>query len=129
MSSSVLVAFATRYGSTREVAERIAQVLRGGGPDVEGEAVLTHLDRAGIAASTGSACTAGSTEPSHVLRAMGVPFTFAHGSIRFSLSIYNTDSEIDFVLAQLPAIINRLREISPFGKGKADIAHSRSCQE
>jgi len=84
---------------------------------VEGEAILLHLDRHGICASSGSACTSGSLEPSHVLRAMGVPFTAAHGSIRFSFSIYNTEEEVDFVLAQVPPIIERLRELSPFWQG------------
>ncbi|NLO90859.1 MAG: cysteine desulfurase NifS [Elusimicrobia bacterium] len=83
---------------------------------VEGEAILLMLSDFGIAASSGSACTSGSLEPSHVLRAMGVPFTFAHGSIRFSLSVYNTSDDVDFVLSKMPAIIERLREISPFGK-------------
>ncbi|HUU93238.1 MAG TPA: cysteine desulfurase NifS [Phycisphaerae bacterium] len=82
---------------------------------VEGEAILLMLDQHGVCASSGSACTTGSLEPSHVLRAMGVPFTAAHGSIRFSLSVYNTDEEIDKVLEVLPPIIRRLREISPFG--------------
>ncbi|MBM4018219.1 MAG: cysteine desulfurase NifS [Planctomycetes bacterium] len=85
---------------------------------VEGEAILLMLDQHGICASSGSACTSGSLEPSHVLRAMGVPFTAAHGSIRFSLSVYNTPEEIDKVLAVLPPIIRRLREISPFGREK-----------
>jgi cysteine desulfurase len=84
---------------------------------VEGEAILLHLDRFGICASSGSACTSGSLEPSHVLRAMGVPFTAAHGSIRFSLSVYNTEDEIDFVLEKLPPIIENLRDLSPFWKG------------
>ncbi len=81
---------------------------------VEGEAILLMLDQFGICASSGSACTSGSLEPSHVLRALGVPFTFAHGSIRFSLSRYTTEAEIDAVLAQLPKIIERLRVLSPF---------------
>jgi cysteine desulfurase len=83
---------------------------------VEGEAILLMLDEHGICASSGSACTTGSLEPSHVLRAMGVPYTAAHGSIRFSLSVYNTADEIDKVLEVLPPIIRRLREISPFGR-------------
>jgi len=81
---------------------------------VEGEAILLLLDRHGICASSGSACTSGSLEPSHVLRAMGVPFTAAHGSIRFSLSRYNTEEEVDFTIDKMPEIINRLRELSPF---------------
>ena len=83
---------------------------------VEGEAILLLLDQHGICASSGSACTTGSLEPSHVLRAMGVPFTAAHGSVRFSLSVYNTEAEIERVLEILPPIIRRLLEISPFGR-------------
>ena len=81
---------------------------------IEGEAILLMLDRYGICASSGSACASGSLEPSHVLRAMGVPFTAAHGSIRFSLSRYNTQKEVDFVIDKIPPVINRLRELSPF---------------
>jgi cysteine desulfurase len=81
---------------------------------IEGEAILLLLDKYGICASSGSACTSGSLEPSHVLRAMGVPFTAAHGSIRFSLSRYNTEQEVDFTIEKMPGIINRLRELSPF---------------
>jgi len=84
---------------------------------VEGEAILLHLDRFGICASSGSACTSGSLEPSHVLRAMGVPFTAAHGSIRFSLSVYNVEEEVDYILEKLPSIIQNLRDLSPFWKG------------
>jgi cysteine desulfurase len=83
---------------------------------VEGEAILLHLSEFGICASSGSACTSGSLEPSHVLRAMGVPFTCAHGSIRFSLSRFTTDEEIDTVIRELPPIIARLRQMSPFGR-------------
>ncbi len=81
---------------------------------VEGEAILLLMNEHGICASSGSACTSGSLQPSHVLRAMGVPFTMAHGSIRFSLSIYNTEKEIDFVIDKMPAIIERLRGMSPY---------------
>ena len=83
---------------------------------VEGEAILLYMNQFNICASSGSACTSGSLEPSHVLRAMGVPFTAAHGSIRFSLSVYNTEEEIDFVLEKMPAIIKSLRDMSPFWK-------------
>ena len=83
---------------------------------VEGESILLLLSDLGICASSGSACTSGSLEPSHVLRAMGVPFTAAHGSIRFSLSIYNTKEEMDYIVEHLPPIIQRLRDISPFWK-------------
>jgi cysteine desulfurase len=83
---------------------------------IEGESILMHLSDLGICASTGSACAAGSLEPSHVIRAMGVPFTAVHGSIRFSLSRYNTESEVDTVLTETPKIINKLRALSPFCK-------------
>jgi cysteine desulfurase len=81
---------------------------------IEGEAILLMLDKYGICASSGSACTSGSLEPSHVLRAMGVPFTAAHGSIRFSLSRYNTEQEVDFTIEKVPQITNKLRRLSPF---------------
>jgi cysteine desulfurase len=81
---------------------------------IEGEAILLMLDKYGICASSGSACTSGSLEPSHVLRAMGVPFTAAHGSIRFSLSRYNTEEEVDYTIEIMPQIVNQLRELSPF---------------
>jgi cysteine desulfurase len=90
---------------------------------VEGESILLKLSDHGICASSGSACTSGSLEPSHVLRAMGVPFTAAHGSIRFSLSSYNTEEEIDFILKVMPPIIEKLRAISPFWDGSV----ARSC--
>jgi cysteine desulfurase len=90
---------------------------------VEGESILLKMSDKGICASSGSACTSGSLEPSHVLRAMGVPFTAAHGSIRFSLSVYNTEDEIDYILEVMPPIIEELRSISPFWKGPL----SRSC--
>ncbi len=83
---------------------------------IEGESILLMMDELGICASSGSACTSGSLEPSHVLRAMGVPYTAAHGSVRFSLSIYNTQEEVDYAVEKLPPIIQRLREMSPFWK-------------
>lgn len=84
---------------------------------VEGESILLHMNEHQICASSGSACTSGSLEPSHVLRAMGVPFTAAHGSIRFSLSVYNTEEEVDFIIEKMPAIIESLRKMSPFWQG------------
>ena len=72
------------------------------------------LDKYGICASSGSACTSGSLEPSHVLRAMGVPFTAAHGSIRFSLSRYNTQEDVDEVVRVFPEIVTSLRNLSPY---------------
>lgn len=86
---------------------------------VEGESILLMLDQLGICASSGSACTSGTLEPSHVLRALGVPFTAAHGSIRFSLSHYNTQEEIDYLCGHIPRLIERLREMSPFWKQAA----------
>jgi len=83
---------------------------------VEGEAILLRLNEYGICASSGSACTSGSLEPSHVLRAMGVPYTAVHGSIRFSLSRYNTEKEIDTVIDLMPGVIRALREMSPYGR-------------
>jgi len=83
---------------------------------VEGEAILLMLDDVGICASTGSACASGSLEPSHVLRAMDVSRAMLHGSIRFSLGRYNTDGDIDYVLGQMPRVIARLRELSPFAQ-------------
>ncbi len=113
----------------KEILERIPNTLLNGDRNnrlpntlnvsfeyVEGESILLLLSDLGICASSGSACTSGSLEPSHVLRAMGVPFTAAHGSIRFSLSIYNTKEEMDYIIEHLPPIIQKLRDISPFWK-------------
>ncbi|MEI6564208.1 MAG: cysteine desulfurase NifS [bacterium] len=83
---------------------------------IEGESILYMMSDVGIAASSGSACTSGSLEPSHVLRAMGVPFTAVHGSVRFSLSRYTTAEDVDYAVKQLPPIIAKLRAISPFVK-------------
>lgn len=82
---------------------------------IEGEAIAYRLSDLGICISTGSACASGSLDPSHVIRAMGVPFTAVHGSVRFSLSRYNTMDEVDYVLDKLPPVIKTLREMSPFG--------------
>lgn len=81
---------------------------------IEGEAILLMLNQLGIAASSGSACTSGSLEPSHVMRAMSIPYTAAHGSVRFSLSRYTRQKEIDYVLEKLPPVIERLRSLSPY---------------
>jgi cysteine desulfurase len=81
---------------------------------IEGESILLLLDEEGICASSGSACTTGSLEPSHVLRAMGVPYTLAHSATRFSLSKYTTDSDIDRVIEVLPVIVEKLRALSPY---------------
>ena len=85
---------------------------------IEGEAIAYHLSDLGICISTGSACASGSLDPSHVIRAMGVPFTAVHGSVRISLSRYNTMDEVDYVLEKLPPVIRNLRELSPFGPDK-----------
>lgn len=85
---------------------------------IEGEAILLRLDEHGICASSGSACSSGSLEPSHVLRAMGIPYTGVHGSIRFSLSRYTTADEMDRVIEIMPGIIKELRELSPFGRDR-----------
>jgi cysteine desulfurase len=84
---------------------------------IEGEAILLLMDAEGIAASSGSACTSGSLEPSHVIRALGVPFTAVHGSTRFSLSRYNTEDEVDYVIEKVPPIVEKLRKMSPFVGG------------
>lgn len=81
---------------------------------IEGEAILLHFSAVGIAASSGSACTSGSLEPSHVLMAMEVPFSYAHGSVRFSLSKFTTEKEIDYAIKTVPPIIQKLRDMSPF---------------
>jgi cysteine desulfurase len=81
---------------------------------IEGEGMLFQLSAHGICASSGSACTSGSLEPSHVLRAMKVPFTAVHGSVRFSLSRYNTDQDIDKIIEVFPGIVANLRKLSPY---------------
>lgn len=81
---------------------------------IEGEAMLYQLSAEGICASTGSACSSGSLDPSHVLKAMNIPFTAIHGSVRFSLSRYNTDSDIDLVMEKFPSIVENLRKLSPY---------------
>ena len=81
---------------------------------IEGESILLLLNKLGIAASSGSACTSGSLEPSHVMRAMGIPYTAAHGTTRFSLSRYNTLDEVERVIAAIPPIVAQLRRLSPY---------------
>ncbi|MEH6773681.1 MAG: aminotransferase class V-fold PLP-dependent enzyme, partial [Cereibacter changlensis] len=92
---------------------------------IEGEAILMMLDRAGIAVSSGAACASGAIEPSHVMRAMKVPFTAAHGAIRFSLSRETTAAEIRQVLEVLPPIVKQLRALSPFGADLEALAPGR----
>ncbi len=98
---------------------------------IEGEAILLLMNQAGIAASSGSACTSGSLEPSHVMRAMNIPYTAAHGTIRFSLSRYTREKEIDYVIATLPSVIDRAaRPVALLATGSAAPAgwrlHARS---
>lgn len=97
-------------------ANRVPNTTNIGFEYVEGELILLNMNDVGICASSGSACTSGSLDPSHVLKAMGVPFTALHGSIRFSLSRFTTEEEIDYTIAKMPEIINRLTKISPFQK-------------
>ena len=102
-------------------ANRVPNTTNIGFQYVEGELILLHLNDEGICASSGSACTSGSLEPSHVLRAQGVPFTSLHGSIRFSLSRYTTEQDIDYTIEKLPVIIEKLVKISPFQKELKEI--------
>ncbi len=96
------------------LSNRVPNTTNIGFEYVEGELILLHLSDIGICASSGSACTSGSLEPSHVLKAMGIPFTALHGSIRFSLSRFTTEEEVDFVIKHLPPIMDKLTKISPF---------------
>ncbi|MBR6587786.1 MAG: aminotransferase class V-fold PLP-dependent enzyme, partial [Kiritimatiellae bacterium] len=96
-------------------AHRLPNTLNVSFEYIEGEAIAYRLSDLGICISTGSACASGSLDPSHVIRAMGVPFIAVHGSVRFSLSRYNTMDEVDYVLDRLPPVIKTLRELSPFG--------------
>jgi len=127
LSESTQKTAALRDKLEKNLLERIPNSMVNGDPQhrlpnttnisyeyVEGEAILLMMNEFGICASSGSACTSGSLEPSHVLRAMGVPFTAAHGSIRYSLSDDNTEEEIDAIIEHTPPIIERLRELSPF---------------
>ncbi|MGB0747232.1 MAG: cysteine desulfurase NifS [Magnetospiraceae bacterium] len=94
---------------------------------IEGEAILMLLNKHGIAASSGSACTSGSLEPSHVMRAMDIPFTAAHGSTRFSLSRYNSEAEIDMVAAVVPEIVAQLRKLSPYWSGNGPVENPEAA--
>jgi cysteine desulfurase len=95
-------------------AERLSNTLNVSCHFIEGEGILYQLSSHGICASSGSACTSGSLEPSHVLRAMKIPFTAIHGSVRFSLSRYNTEDEVERVIEVFPTIVSNLRRLSPY---------------
>lgn len=110
------------------VTNRVPNTSNIGFEYIEGELILLHLSDFGICASSGSACTSGSLEPSHVLKAMGVPFTALHGSIRFSLSRFTTEQEIDAVLAIMPRIVNKLVSISPFQREIEILKHHKNIQ-
>jgi cysteine desulfurase len=126
LENGLLAVEATMVNGDRE--QRLPNTCSVSFEYVEGESILLGLSDLGICASSGSACTSGSLEPSHVLRAMGVPFTAAHGSIRFSLSVYNTEEEVDYILQHMPPIIERLRAISPFwAKAQKEGLISAAC--
>ena len=113
LQQAILAAVPNAF-ATGDVDNRLPNTLNIAFEYVEGEAILMLLNKQGIAASSGSACTSGSLEPSHVMRAMGIPYTAAHGTIRFSLSHENTVEEIDRVAAAVPGIIAQLRKLSPY---------------
>ena len=106
-------------------ANRVPNTTNIGFEYIEGELILLHLSDLGICASSGSACTSGSLEPSHVLRAMNVPFTAIHGSIRWSLSRFTTEDEIDYVIEKLPGIIEKVTSISPYQKELEELKRLR----
>ena len=96
---------------------------------IEGELILLHLSDIGICASSGSACTSGSLEPSHVLKAMGIPFTSMHGSVRWSLSRFTTEEEIDYVLEHVPdIIINKINKLSPYQQQLEDLKRQKNMK-
>ena len=88
---------------------------------IEGESILFSLDIAGIAVSSGSACSSGSLEPSHVLLSLGLPDELAHGSIRFSFGKHNTVEEVDYAVEEIKSAVKRLREMSPLFNAKGEI--------
>lgn len=112
---------------TGDVANRLPNTSNIAFEYIEGEAILLLLNKMGIAASSGSACTSGSLEPSHVMRAMGIPYTAAHGTIRFSLSVYNTEAEVDRVIAAVPPIVAQLRKLSPYWTDKGPAANPEAA--
>ena len=115
--------FNSRLNSS--ISNRVPNTTNIGFEYIEGELILLHLSDLGICASSGSACTSGSLEPSHVLRAMGTPFTSLHGSIRFSLSRFTTEKEVDYVLEKLPKVIESITAISPYQDELEHLRQSR----
>lgn len=117
-----ILAQVPRAFATGDVSNRLPNTSNIAFEFIEGEAILLLLNKFGIAASSGSACTSGSLEPSHVMRAMGIPYTAAHGTIRFSLSRYTTEAEVDRVIQVVPEIVAQLRKLSPYWgeKGPAE---------
>lgn len=107
------------------ISNRVPNTTNIGFEYVEGELILLHLSDIGVCASSGSACTSGSLEPSHVLRAMGTPFTSLHGSIRFSLSRFTTEKEIDYVLDNIGKVIGEIVAISPYQEELEHLRKSR----
>src|SRR5574343_2113314 len=99
---------------TGDVSNRLPNTSNIAFEYIEGEAILLLLNKLGIAASSGSACTSGALEPSHVMRATGIPYTAAHGTVRFSFSRYTSMSEVEYVLKVLPDIVAKLRKLSPY---------------
>ncbi len=99
---------------TGDPSNRLPNTLNIAFEFIEGEAILLLMNKVGIAASSGSACTSGSLEPSHVMKAMGIPYTAAHGTVRFSLSRYNTMEEVERVIQEVPPIVAKLRKLSPY---------------
>ena len=118
-----ILAQVTHAFATGDVSNRLPNTSNIAFEYVEGEAILLLLNKMGIAASSGSACTSGSLEPSHVMRAMGIPYTAAHGTIRFSLSRHTTEAEVDRVIQTVPPIIAQLRKLSPYWTEKGPLAH------
>jgi cysteine desulfurase len=117
----------THAFATGDTANRLPNTSNIAFEYVEGEAILLLLNKQGIAASSGSACTSGSLEPSHVMRAMGIPYTAAHGTIRFSLSRDTTEEEIDRVIAAVPPIIEQLRQLSPYWKDSGPVENPQEA--
>lgn len=112
---------------TGDPSNRLPNTLNVAFEYIEGEAILMLLNKDGIAASSGSACTSGSLEPSHVMRAMGIPFTAAHGTVRFSLSRFNSPEEIEKVIDVVPGVVAKLRKLSPYWGENGPVANPEAA--